>query len=92
MLQTVSIIVEGLVQGVFFRQSTKDKAVSFGITGEVRNMQDGTVYIIATGTGKQISQLVEWCHKGPDKANVTNVDVQEVPLQQFNSFTIARGR
>lgn len=92
MLQTVSIIIAGLVQGVFFRQSTKERAVSLGITGEVRNMPDGTVHIIATGTGEQINQLVEWCHKGPDEANVANVDVREVPLQYFNGFTIARGR
>ncbi len=92
MVQTVSIIVEGLVQGVFFRQSTKEKALSAGITGEVKNKPDGTVHIIATGNGEQISQLVEWCHKGPDKAVVKKVEVKKIPVQHFNSFTIARGR
>ena len=60
MLRTVSITATGRVQGVFFRQSTKEKATSLGIKGEVRNMPDDTVQVIATGTSGQIEQLIEW--------------------------------
>ncbi len=92
MLQTVSIVVEGLVQGVFFRQTTKTKALEAGITGEVKNRSDGSVQIIATGTEEQIKKLVEWCHKGPEHAVVMHVHIEQIPIQKFNGFSIVKGR
>lgn len=89
-MQTLSIIVAGKVQGVWYRQSTKEKALELGITGEVSNQADGTVKIIATGTEEQLSLFTDWCKHGPPKANVTNIDVKELPLQSFKSFTIER--
>ncbi len=89
-MQTLSIIVSGKVQGVWFRQSTKEKALELGITGEVSNQSDGAVKIIATGTKEQLSTFTDWCKQGPTKANVTNLDVKELPLQSFKSFTIER--
>lgn len=90
MLKTFSIIVSGKVQGVFYRQSTKEKADSLGIKGEVKNMPDDTVHIMATGNEDQINQLIEWCKQGPPRARVTNVVVEEITLKEFNKFTIAR--
>ncbi len=90
MLKTVSIIVTGKVQGVFFRQSTKELATVLGIKGEVRNMPDDTVHIIATGTDKQIERLMTWCKQGPPKAKVEKVIAEEQPLQQFEKFRIGR--
>lgn len=90
MLQTISITVEGLVQGVFYRQSTKAKAVDSGITGQIKNRPDGSVHIIATGTETQLDQLVKWCNKGPEMAIVTNVKVERLPLQTFKTFNIVR--
>jgi acylphosphatase len=90
MLQSISIIVDGLVQGVFYRQSTKAKAVELTITGEIKNRPDGTVHIIATGTEAQLNNLVEWCKKGPEMAIVTNVKVEKITLQAFKGFTIVK--
>lgn len=90
MLQTISITVEGLVQGVFYRQSTKAKAVDTGITGEIKNKPDGTVYIIATGTDTQLQQFIKWCNKGPEMAIVTNVRIEKLPLQTFKVFSIVK--
>lgn len=90
MLQTVSIIVEGLVQGVYYRQATKEKAIDSGITGEIRNKPDGTVHIIATGTETPLNQLIQWCHKGPEMAVVTGVKVEKIPLQSFKGFSIVK--
>ena len=89
-MQTVSIIVEGLVQGVYYRQSTKAKATEAGITGEVKNKKDGSVHIIATGSEDQLQQLIEWCRKGPDMAIVTNVKVEKIPLKTFSEFNIVK--
>ena len=90
MLQTISIEVDGLVQGVFYRQSTKAKAIELGIAGEIKNKPDGTVHIIATGTEAQLNQLIEWCNKGPEMAIVTNVKVEKIPLQSFKGFSIVK--
>lgn len=90
MLRTVSITVKGKVQGVYYRQSTKEKANELGIKGEVRNMPDDTVHIIAAGTKEQTEQLIEWCHTGPSRARVSNVVVEEIALRSFEKFSIVR--
>ncbi|NOT51199.1 MAG: acylphosphatase [Chitinophagaceae bacterium] len=90
MLKTISVIVSGKVQGVFYRQNTKEKAVEFGITGEIKNLQDGNVSIIATGTEEQLNKLTDWCKKGPPRAVVTGVEVAEIALQPFEKFSITR--
>lgn len=90
MLQTISITVSGRVQGVFFRQSTKDTANHLGISGQVRNLPDGNVHIIATGTKEQLEKFIAWCRQGPPKAMVTDVSIEELPLQEFNRFSIER--
>lgn len=90
MHKTISIIVSGRVQGVFYRQSTKEKASSLQVTGIVKNLPDGRVQIIATGTSEVLDSLVAWCKTGPPKANVTDVQVSELPLQTFPAFRIER--
>ncbi|MBN8674635.1 MAG: acylphosphatase [Chitinophagales bacterium] len=90
MLVTYSIIVSGKVQGVFYRQSTKENAVAAGITGTVENLPTGQVKIIATGTKEQIEALTGWCKKGPPKAIVTSIEITELPLQPFGQFSIIR--
>ena len=87
---TVSITISGKVQGVWYRQSAKEQAQQLGITGQVRNEPDGSVYIIATGTKEKMDQFINWCKKGPPKARVTNINIKELLLQQFTHFTIER--
>lgn len=90
MRKTISIIVSGKVQGVFYRKATKDKAISEGIVGKVINLRDGTVSIVATGTEEQLQELISWCYTGPPDAKVVSVMVTSAPLQNFPSFRILR--
>lgn len=90
MLVTYSIIISGKVQGVFYRQSTKEKAITIGITGTVENLPGGQVKIIATGTKEQMESLLDWCKQGPPKAVVTSVEISELSLQSFDRFSIIR--
>jgi acylphosphatase len=90
MLQTISITVSGIVQGVYYRQSTKEKALELGISGIVKNLPDGNVHILAAGTTEQLDQLVQWCKQGPRHAKVTSVDVERVDEQVFMGFVIQR--
>jgi acylphosphatase len=90
MLQTISITISGVVQGVFYRQSAKEKALELGISGIVKNLPDGNVHIMATGTDDQLNQFVQWCKQGPKHAKVNSVNVEQIAEQKFFGFTIQR--
>lgn len=70
------IIVDGRVQGVFYRHSTRQTARSLEISGWVKNLPDGSVEILADGPEHAVKKLIEWCHKGPPNAVVNNVSVE----------------
>ncbi|MBL0130101.1 MAG: acylphosphatase [Chitinophagaceae bacterium] len=89
MQQTISIIITGKVQGVFYRQSAKEKAMQLGLTGQVNNLHDGSVQILVTGVPGLLKLFTEWC-KGPPWAVVAGVEILELPLKQFEHFTIVR--
>ena len=88
MLQTISIIVKGKVQGVYYRQTTQEKATTLGIKGTVRNQPDRSVKIIATGTKEQLDKLASWCRQGPSRAEVSTIICYEEELTSFPDFRI----
>jgi acylphosphatase len=90
MLQSLQIIVQGKVQGVYYRQRTREKATELGITGTVKNLVNGDVEIIATGTDVSLAQFAGWCKQGPRKAIVTGVIITPLSLQSFNGFLIIK--
>ena len=57
------LIIQGKVQGVFFRASTKEKARELGLRGFVRNRVDGTVEVVAEGHMAELQKLADWCHE-----------------------------
>ncbi|HHT9125813.1 MAG TPA: acylphosphatase [Candidatus Brocadiia bacterium] len=83
------VYVEGMVQGVFFRAGTVDKARSLNIVGWVRNCQDGSVEAVFEGKKDVVEKIVNWCRVGPSGAIVRNVDVNwEEPTGEFKTFSI----
>lgn len=76
-LQRVKMRVTGLVQGVFYRASTQERARSLGLTGWVRNTADGAVEIEAQGPAAGVAELVAWCRRGPPAAQVRDVEVTD---------------
>ncbi len=88
MVRHFNILVSGKVQGVFFRASTKDQAVLFGIKGFVRNESNGDVYIEAEAEENQLNEFLKWCGRGPSRARVDNLDIQESSLKNFSSFEV----
>ncbi len=90
MMKSVRIKVHGLVQGVFFRKHTRDKANDLGINGFVRNAMDGTVEIEAEADPESLDAFIKWCHHGPGRAVVNKVEVVESSLKNFTSFEIKR--
>jgi acylphosphatase len=84
----LNISVSGLVQGVYFRASTKKQAKQLGITGFVRNEHDGNVYLEAEGDEQSLQILLAWLEQGPPNARVDNVDVVEAAINDFAGFVI----
>ncbi len=74
-MRRAEILVNGLVQGVFYRYSTKKKADAFGLTGSVRNLTDGRVEVVCEGADEAVEKLIEWCKQGPQGAIVKQVSV-----------------
>jgi len=70
----VHLLVSGLVQGVFFRQSTVDEARRLGLQGWVRNLHDGRVEVLAEGERGAVEALVRFCGRGPPAARVDGVE------------------
>ncbi len=83
------VIIEGLVQGVFFRASTQDEARANDVLGFVRNNPDGTVEAVFEGADVDVNAMVEWCRKGPANANVTNLIINYEEFQgEFKDFSV----
>jgi acylphosphatase len=83
------VFVNGQVQGIFFRQSTKEKARENGVTGWVQNLPDGRVEAVFEGEEDAVKSLVDYCKKGPSGALITDVDVEfEKFVGEFRNFGI----
>ena len=83
------LIIEGRVQGVWFRESTRQQAASLGVFGWVQNRPDRTVEVVAEGPEAKVNALISWCRKGPPSAKVTRVTEQRQQWQDvFNSFDV----
>lgn len=80
--------VSGKVQGVFFRDSTRDQAQRRGVRGWVRNLKDGRVEAVFEGPQESVDALVHWCKTGPELARVTNVERVSEPEEPLAGFEI----
>ncbi|MEM4703846.1 MAG: acylphosphatase [Candidatus Bathyarchaeia archaeon] len=86
------VIVNGKVQGVFFRSETRFEAKKRGVNGWVRNLPDGRVEAVFEGEETNVKELIEFCRKGPPGAKVTSVEVSwEKWTGEFKSFEIRSG-
>lgn len=82
------IRVTGQVQGVGFRWSTATEARSIGITGYVKNLPDGSVYIEAEGSREQLNAFIEWCKHGPGFSFVESVTIDTFTPKNYVDFRI----
>jgi acylphosphatase len=84
------IRITGKVQGVFFRNSTRQKARQLGITGWVRNEADGTVLAEIEGFPQAVKQMEIWLHKGPERAEVRELIIDEGNLKGHVDFEVKK--
>jgi acylphosphatase len=90
MKKAVQLKITGSVQGVFFRQSALEKSRELGITGWVRNCEDGSVELEAVGEEDLLNAFVKWCHRGPQRSVVAKVEVSAVEAKEYGGFEIKR--
>lgn len=88
MIKHLDIKITGKVQGVFFRQSIKEKAEKLDLMGFVQNKPDGSVYIEIEGEGAVLNNFLKWCRQGSDFSKVEKIEIQESSIKNFENFQI----
>lgn len=80
------VTVRGRVQGVFFRDSLRRLADSRGVAGSASNREDGSVEVVLEGPAGAVEELVAWCSDGPDRAEVSGVEVAAEEVEGRQGF------
>lgn len=89
MNKRVELKIYGRVQGVFYRDRARRRAIKFNIIGFVKNESDGTVFIAAEGGEENLKKFIEWCYNGPILAKVNKIDVEwKQAIGEFKNFDI----
>ncbi len=87
--ERVHVTVSGRVQGVSFRDATRQEAERIGLTGWVRNTEDGNVEAVFEGDPDAVNQMIEWCKSGPSSADVEDVSTEkETPSGNLSGFEV----
>ena len=77
------------MQGVFFRDSARQRAGELGLAGWVRNLPDGRVEAVFEGTREKVREMVRWCEEGPSHAGVEDVEAEfEAPGEDLDGFEV----
>ena len=87
-MKRAEVTVHGMVQGVFFRVETRDRARSLGLSGWVTNAPDGTVRAAFEGEDERVESMVDWCRRGPRGAVVDDVEVTWITPEGDRGFAI----
>ena len=82
------VVVHGRVQGVFFRDSVRQRARSLGVHGRVRNRRDGTVEAVFEGEPDDVESMLAFVREGPGRAEVERVEVSEEEPEGLSGFSI----
>jgi acylphosphatase len=81
-------VVHGSVQGVFFRDSTRERANAHGVAGWVSNRSDGAVEAVLEGPPDKVDRVLRFLHTGPPQASVDHVDVSEEEPEGLTGFSV----
>ena len=82
------VIAHGRVQGVFFRDSAQDRANAHGVSGWVRNREDGAVEAVLEGPPEAVERVMRFLQTGPERASVEHVDVEEQSPEGLSGFEV----
>jgi acylphosphatase len=82
------VVVRGRVQGVWFRDSTREHAAAHGVAGWVRNRPDGALEAVFEGPQAGVESLVRFCETGPPRARVEAIETLEEPPAGVTGFRV----
>jgi acylphosphatase len=82
------VVIAGLVQGVFFRDSTRRLARQHGVSGWVANRAGGNVEAVFEGERAAVERLVSFSREGPRGARVDSVQVVEEEPEGLDGFDV----
>ena len=87
-MRCVRCRVEGRVQGVFFRASTEAQATRLGLVGSARNLEDGSVEVVAQGSPDAVAELISWLWEGSKLSRVKAVAIEDIePRAALKGFS-----
>jgi acylphosphatase len=89
-MKTIRIFIEGGVQGVFFRAFIKERADNLGLTGYVKNLDDGRVEVAVEGRENNINKMIEACKRGPPHSKIKDIEIEKLSHQGFKEFKVIR--
>ena len=82
------MLARGRVQGVWFRDGTRRRAVEMGVAGWVANRRDGAVEAVLEGEPEAVEAMVEFCRRGPERAEVSSLEVAAETPEGLSGFEI----
>ncbi len=87
-MKCANLTVSGKVQGVFFRENTSRKAVELGLTGYVKNLEDGNVEVVAQGDENKINEIIEFIKNNPGHSKVKEVEIKYKEMEKLDGFEV----
>ena len=88
MTVAIKCLVSGKVQGVFFRASAREQAISLGLTGYARNLPDGGVEVVACGEQQALNHFRNWLTRGPSAARLTAIACEPHDASNYRGFSV----
>jgi len=85
-MTSARFLISGKVQGVFYRASARDQALALGLIGYAKNLPDGRVEVIASGSGSALEALERWLWHGPPAARVEAVIREDCAAPAVHGF------
>ena len=89
-METIHLLISGKVQGVFFRESSRKLAEKLNIKGWIKNTPNGKVEALISGEERDLNDFVNWCRKGPERAEVADVKISKELSIHFEEFEVIR--
>ncbi|HLG23942.1 MAG TPA: acylphosphatase [Candidatus Nanoarchaeia archaeon] len=87
-MKSTHLIVHGRVQGVFFRDNTRKKAIELGLFGYAKNLDDGTVEVVLQGNESKIKTLIDFLRKNPGISRVDDIQITDADFKKFGNFEV----
>ncbi len=88
MKKSIRLYINGVVQGVFFRNFVKENAEKYNVKGFVRNLDDGRIEVFLEGSIDDVAKMIEICKTGPKHSQIKDVEEKEERFQDFKSFKV----